>query len=138
MRSHVRVLGQFQGIRNSGDETVACLALGSGNSITRVQMIIKASSQCRPDSGDLFEVGDAGAHHALQPSEVLQELPPLGRAQSRNGFEDRLVVAAGPLAPVTGDREAMRFVANALYQPRCRRMRLWNVGLGDAMHEEPF
>src|ERR1700680_2549313 len=117
MRSHVRVLGQFQGIRNSGDERVACLAWGSGNSITRVKMIIKASSQCRPDSGDLFEVGDAGTHHALQPSEVLQELAPLGRAQPGDGFEDRLVIAASPLAPVPGDREAMRFVADALYQP---------------------
>src|SRR5882724_9583112 len=114
MRSHVRVLGQFQGIRNSGDGRSSCS--GSGDSITRVQVIIKASSQCRPDSGDLFKVGGAGAHHTLQPPEVLQELAPLGGAQSRNGFEDRLVVAAGALAPVTGDREAMRFVADALYQ----------------------
>src|SRR5260370_42126689 len=96
MRSHVRVLGQFQGIRNSGTGRSLDLAWVSGNSITRGQMIINASSQCRPDSGNLFEVGGAGTQHALQPSEVLQELAPLGRSQSRNGFEDRLGVAACP------------------------------------------
>src|SRR5882724_9846981 len=103
MRSHVRVFGQFQGIANSGEEN-GRFSFGlrySGDSITRVQMIIKASSQCRPDSGNLFEIGYPGAQHTLQPAEVLQQLPALGRPQSGDGLEDGLVVAAGPPAPMT-------------------------------------
>ena len=97
-----------------------------------------ASGEGRPDSGDLFEIGHAGAHHPLQSAEVLQQLAPLGRTESWNGFQDGFVVAARALAPVTGDRETMRLVADALDQPGCGRVSCGDVGLGDAMHEQPL
>ncbi|MEA3183447.1 MAG: hypothetical protein QOI59_6970, partial [Gammaproteobacteria bacterium] len=43
----------------------------AASSIARMQVIIKASRQGRPDSGDLFEVGDAGPQYALQPTEMF-------------------------------------------------------------------
>ena len=81
-----------------------------------MEVIIKASRERCPDSRHLLEVGHPGAHHSLQSPEVLQELAPLGRAESRNHLEHGLVIAAGALAPVARDREPVRLVANPLDQ----------------------
>ena len=76
------------------------VALGSGDSITRVQVIIKASRQRRSDSRHLGEVRHPGAHHPLQAAEVLQKRAPLGGPQSRHDFQNRLVITARALAAI--------------------------------------
>ena len=81
-----------------------------------MEVIIKASRERCPDSRNLLEVRHPGAHHSLQSPEVLQELPPLGRPQSGDHLEHRLVVAPGALAPVAGDREPVSLVADPLNQ----------------------
>jgi hypothetical protein len=52
-----------------------------------MQVIIKASGQRRPDSGDLFEIGHASAQHTLQASEVFQQSASLRRPQARDRLE---------------------------------------------------
>src|SRR6185437_11703144 len=128
MRSQVSVLGMFQGMQG----------MYGGGSSARMEVIIKTSSQRCAYSGDLLEVRDAGAQYALEAAEMLQQRAPLGWAQARDGLQHRFVVAAGPLTPVSGDREAVRLVAHALDQPRCWRMRFRYARLGDALHEQAF
>jgi hypothetical protein len=81
-----------------------------------MEVIIKASSQGCPDSRHLFEVGDPGAHDALESAEVLQQFATLGRAKSRHDLQHRFVVATCTLTPMARDRESMRLVPNALNQ----------------------
>ena len=81
-----------------------------------MEVIIKASRQGCPDSGHLLEVRDAGSHHSLQSTEVLQQLAALGGPQSRHHFEHRFVVATRAFTPMPGDGESMRFIPNALYE----------------------
>jgi hypothetical protein len=81
-----------------------------------VEVIIKASRQRCPDSRNLLEVGDARPHHPLQATEMLQKLPPLRGAEAGHNLEHRLIVAARAPAPMTRDREPVRFVADPLYQ----------------------
>ena len=81
-----------------------------------MEVIIKASRQGCPDSGHLLEVRDPGAHHPLQSPKVLQQLPPLGRSQTRYNFEYRFIVAPRALAPVAGDGESVSLVADALHE----------------------
>jgi hypothetical protein len=82
-----------------------------------MQVIIKASRQGCPDSGHLLEVRDSRAHHTLKTPEVLEQLTPLGRPESRHHFEHRFVIAAGTLTPVARDGEAVSLVANTLDEP---------------------
>ena len=79
-----------------------------------MEMIIKASRQGCPDSGHLFEIGDPGAHHPLQAAEVLEQLATLGGTEAWNDLEHGFIVAAGALAAVAGDGEAVRLVPDAL------------------------
>src|ERR1700733_12091645 len=109
MRSHVNVFGTFQGI-------VVLVA--------RVEVIIKISRERGTDTGDCLEVGGASAQDALQTSKVPQQSAPLGRAKSRNRLQDRLIVTTRAAAAMATDREAMRFVAGALDDPRGGRARL--------------
>ena len=92
-----------------------------------MQMIIHAARQRVADAAHLVEIRDPGTHDALQATEVLQQRAPLGRPEARHRFEHRLVVALGAPAAMARDREPMRLVADALDEPRGRRM-----GLGDA------
>ena len=64
----------------------------------------------------MYEIVDARTQYPLQSAELLQQLAALDRTQARNGFEYRLTVPFRPLAPVSGDRKAMRLVAHALDQ----------------------
>src|SRR5438046_6448268 len=89
-----------------------------------MQVIINTSRQRRADSSHLREIDHSGAHHALQSAEVLQERPPPGGPESRDHLQHRLVVTAGTLAAMTGDREAVGLVANSLDETRSRRMTL--------------
>jgi hypothetical protein len=82
-----------------------------------VKVIIEASRQGCPDSRDLLEVGDTGPHDPLQPTEVLQELAPLCRAQARNHLEHRFVIPPRPFAAVAGDGKAMRLITYTLHEP---------------------
>ena len=89
-------------------------------------MIIKGARQRCPDSADRLEVVDTRAHQPLHAAEVPQQRAPLRRPQSRDGFQHGFVVAAcAPLA-MPGDREAMRFVADALDDAQCLRIRAGN------------
>jgi len=81
-----------------------------------MQVIIKTSSESRPDSGDLFKIGNAGPQYALQPAEVFQQLAALRRSEARNALQDRLVVTLGALAPVSRNRETVRLIANPLQE----------------------
>jgi hypothetical protein len=85
-----------------------------------MQVIIKGPGQGRPDSAHRLEVGDPGAEHPLEPAEVAQQRAAFRGAETGYGFEHRLVEAAGALAPVAGDGEAVGLVAQALYQPQRR------------------
>lgn len=80
-----------------------------------MQVIIKASGERCPDSGNLLEVSNAGAHDTLQSPEVLEELAALRRTQPRDDFQHRFVVTPRAFAAVAGDREPMRLVADALH-----------------------
>src|SRR6202030_1230532 len=110
MRAHVSALGRFQDI--------SCF------SRARVQVIIKTSRQRRADSRYLCEVRYTGAHDPLQAAEVLEKRAPLRRPQSRNDFQNRLVITARAPAAMTGDGEPMGFVADSLNEARGRRMGL--------------
>jgi hypothetical protein len=68
----------------------------------------------------LLKISDPGPQHPLQTPEVPQQRPPLRGPESRYRLEDRLVEAARALATVSGDREAMRFVADPLDEPQRR------------------
>ncbi len=81
-------------------------------------MIINVSRERRADTRNLFEVGDTGAHHALQAAEVFQQRAALGRPQSRNRLQHRFVITARAFSQVTGDSKSVRLVADALDQPR--------------------
>ncbi len=81
-----------------------------------MQVIINDLRQCRADSFGLCKIGDPCLEHALQPTEVLQQIAALGRPQARDGFEYRLLMAARAFAPMSLDREAVRFVPHALDQ----------------------
>ena len=85
-----------------------------------MEVIIKTSRQGCPDSGHLFEVGDPGAHDALEPTEVLQQLATLGGPKSRHDLQHRFVIATRALAPMSRDRESMRLIPDALDEARGR------------------
>jgi hypothetical protein len=53
-----------------------------------MQVIIKTSGEGRPDSGDLFEIGNARTQHTLQAPEMLQQLAAFRRAESRDALQD--------------------------------------------------
>src|SRR5213082_2216925 len=93
-----------------------------------MQVIINTSRQRRADSRHLREICHSGAHHALQSAEVLQERPPPGGPESRDHLQHRLVVTAGTLAAMTGDREAVGLVADSLDQARRGRLTLGVTG----------
>jgi hypothetical protein len=82
-----------------------------------MEPIIDVSGERCPDTGHLLEIRNTRAHHTLQAAEVREERAPSRRAKARHGLQDRFVVASGPLAPMTGDREAMGFVSHALDEP---------------------
>src|SRR5579872_3787720 len=103
-----------------------------------MQVIIKASGERRPDSGDLLEIGGAGTQYALHATEMLQERPPLRRPETWYGFQHRFVITARALAPMAGDREAMRLVPYPLHEPRGGRVSLRNAWLGDSVDEQPL
>ena len=81
-----------------------------------MEVIIKAPGQRCADSGHLLEVRNTRAHHALQSSEVLQQLATLRGPQAWHYLEHGLVVATGALAPMAGDGETVCLVANPLDQ----------------------
>ena len=101
-------------------------------------MIIKASRERRPNSGDLFEISDAGTHHPLQAAEVLQERASFRGPKTGNSLEHRLVVAPCAFATVSANGETMCLVADSLHQTRRRRVRFGNVRLLLAINEEPL
>src|ERR1700679_3256577 len=121
MRIHVSVLGTFQGM----------VVL-----ITRVEVIIKTPRKRRADTGDSFEVSGAGSQDALQPSEMAQQGSAFRRSQARHRLQYRFVVAARPPAAVPADGKPMRFIADALDEPRGGRMRLEREWQVRAEHEE--
>jgi hypothetical protein len=64
----------------------------------------------------LYEVLNARTQDPLQATELFQQLASFDGPQARNGFKYRLAVTLGPFAPVSRDREAVRFVAHPLNQ----------------------
>src|ERR1700722_1644300 len=81
--------------------------------ITRVEVIIKTPRKRRADTGDPFEVSGAGSQDALQSSEMAQQG-----------------------AAVPADGKPMRFIADALDEPRGGQMRLEREWQVRAEHEE--
>src|SRR5438105_9827081 len=122
----------------SANSRASALPAHSGSSGARMQVIIKTSGESRPDSGDLFKIGNAGPQYALQPTEVFQQLAALRRSEARNALQDRLVVTLGALAPVSRNGETVRLIANPLNQPRRRRVRFRNVRIRNPEDEQPL
>src|SRR5689334_25363145 len=103
-----------------------------------MQMIIKGARQCCPDSAHRLEVVDACPQQALHAAEVAQKRSSLGRTQSRHGFEHGLVVTTRSALAMAGDREAMRFIADALDHAQALRIRAGNDRAGVAVHDQAF
>src|SRR5690349_15427121 len=103
-----------------------------------MQMIIKGARQCCPDSAHRLEVVDTGPKQSLHAAEVTQERSSLGRTQSRHGFEHRFVVTTRAALAMSGDREAMCFVANALDYAQPSRIRARDDRTRIAMHDQAF
>src|SRR5450755_4030397 len=106
--------------------------------VTRVEVIIKTPRERCADTGNLLEVGRTGAQHALQAAEMPQQSAALRGAQARHRLEHRLVIAARAPAAVTADREAVRFIADPLYEARGGRMRLEHEWRIPAVYKQSF
>ena len=79
-------------------------------------MIIKASGERCADSGNLLEVGNAGTHHPLEASEMLEQLTPLGGAEPGDDLQHGLVISARAFAAMPRDREPVGLVPDALHE----------------------
>src|SRR5262245_7875963 len=117
MRIHVRMFGTVQSIWRFRQTRSQSDRRRSG---ARVKVIINVSGERRTDTGDFLDVRHPGAHHLLQPPEVLEQGPALGGPQTRHRLQHRFVVPAGAFATVASDGETMRLVADSLYDARCR------------------
>ena len=106
-----------QGVRPVPGHRTSGHRSGDRTSVTRVQVIIKASASDAPIPVTFSKSAMPARSTPCNAAEVLQQLAALRRAQARDGLQHRLVVAARTLAPVTGDREAVRLVAHPLDQP---------------------
>ena len=73
-RRRLEHAGPVRGARGTADA-----ALRPGASGARMQVLVDAARERRADAAHLRQIGDAGAHHALQPAEVLQQRAALGR-----------------------------------------------------------
>src|SRR6476619_5692052 len=125
IRSQVSVLGRFQSIASAG--------VPSG---PRMEMIIKGARQRCPDSADRLQVDDPGPHESLHAAEVAQQRAPLRRTEPRDGFQHGFVVPPRAPLAMSADGEAMRLVANALYDAQRRRVRARRDRRRLAMHEQ--
>jgi hypothetical protein len=101
MRSHVSVFGTFQCDRPSAPW---------------VEVLINYLGEIASETADLYEILNACTQNPLQATELFQKLASLDGPQARNGFKYRLAMTLGPFAPVSRDRETVRFVAHALNQ----------------------
>ena len=77
-------------------------------------MIIKGARQCCPDSAHRFEVVDAGPKQTLHATEMPQQRAALRGAEAGYGLQHRFVVAPRAPLAMSGDREAVSFIAYAL------------------------
>src|SRR6185503_19143690 len=120
------------------------------------QSVVDRLRELAADAMDLRQVVDTGACHALQPSELPQQLAALARPEPRDRLQHGMRPSLGAALPMTGDREAVRLVADALDKVQRRRIggqdaRLLFAGeeqallpwpaigaLGDAGHAEPI
>jgi hypothetical protein len=84
-----------------------------------MEVFIDHLREFAPEATNLNEVIDACTQYSLKAAELLQQLAPLDRSQSRDGFQDRLAVTFGAFSPMPCDRKSMRFVAHALNQVQC-------------------
>src|SRR5688572_25812689 len=103
MRIHVRMLGRVQSIHGSR---------------ARMQVIINVSRERSADPCDFLYVRHSRAHDLLEAAKVLEQRAALRGAEPRYRLQHGFVVASRPFAPMAGNGEAMRLVANALDQPR--------------------
>ena len=104
MRNHVSVFGKLK----------YDLRLTSG-----MEVFIDYLSEFSPEAANLNEVINAGTQNPLKAAELLQQLAPLDRSQSRYGLEYRLAMSFGAFSAMPRDRKSMRFVAHALNQVQC-------------------
>ena len=85
-----------------------------------MQVIIDDRRQHCADSLGLCQVFGASAQYALQAAEMPQQFAPLGRPQTRYGFEDGFLMTARAALAVSGDGKAMRFIAHPLDDAQSR------------------
>src|SRR5690606_30666999 len=86
----------------------------------QMQVVVDPLGEAAADARHFREVADAGVAHALQPTELPQELAPALGAQARDFLERRgSPRLRAPLA-VAGDREAVCLVANLLHEMQGR------------------
>src|SRR5258708_1656572 len=101
MRSHVSVFGRFQ-----------C----DWPLTPWVEVLINYLGEIASQAADLYEVLNTRTQYPLQAAELFQQLAPFDGPQARNSFKYRLAMTLGPFAPVSRDRETVRFIAHALNQ----------------------
>jgi hypothetical protein len=88
-----------------------------------VEVFIDYLGQFPSEAAYSNKVVDAGTQYPLQATELFQQLASFDRSQARYGFQDRLAVALGPLAPVSRNRKPMCLVAHALDEMQGARIR---------------
>src|SRR5713101_9900849 len=96
MRSHVRRIGTLSGM----------------------EFLVDFFRELAADALDLRQVLDARAHDAFQPAEPRQQLLAALGADPRDALQRRSGAPLGASRPVSGDGEAVCFVANPLDQVR--------------------
>jgi hypothetical protein len=79
-----------------------------------VQLIVYGFGEAPPDTPDTDKILHPGTLHALQATELPQQLPALFRPQSRYLFQRRGPPRFPPPLPVPGNGKAMRLVTQLL------------------------
>src|SRR6266700_1491781 len=84
--------------------------------LSGMELLVDFFRELATDPLDLGQVLDARADHALQPAEPRQQLPAALDADPGNALQGGGRAAPGAARAVAGDGEAVRLVADPLYQ----------------------
>src|SRR3989449_6329625 len=88
--------------------------------LSGMELLVDFFRELAADALDLGQVLDARADHALQPAEPRQQLPAALDADPGDALQGGSRAAPGAARAVAGDGEAVRLVADPLYQVQAR------------------
>src|SRR3954464_13070142 len=91
-------------------------------SARRVQSVVDRLRKLAADAVHFCKVVDARPHDPLQTTELPQQFPTFARPEPGHRLQDRVRACLGTALPMTGDREAVSLVADALDQMQRRRV----------------